>query len=169
VKSITDENQSLSMEADIGGGLVHERQISILKDSPKIVRINSGIIARNVGAGSGGFSRLVCLRIHPQFTLQNPADVFISFVSMNGSMHKILPVLGEKHHLDGNLRPNGEWMLVDKRAGTMLVNHFDHGQVNKCLIHWGDCSVNLELWSEERPVSDETPIMISHQYEVKLI
>ncbi|KMZ74917.1 alpha-glucosidase, family GH31 [Zostera marina] len=163
------ENQSLSMEADIGGGLILERQISILKDSPKIVQINSGIIARNVGAGSGGFSRLVCLRIHPQFTLQNPTAVFVSFISLNGSTHEILPVLGEKRLLDGNLRPNGKWMLVDKRAGTMLVNHFDPDQVNKCLIHWGACSVNLELWSEERPVSDNTPIMISHQYEVKLI
>lgn len=124
------ENQSLSMEADIGGGLILERQISILKDSPKIVQINSGIIARNVGAGSGGFSRfvnhkfhsitsnidilshlsscrLVCLRIHPQFTLQNPTAVFVSFISLNGSTHEILPVLGEKRLLDGNLRPNG--------------------------------------------------------------
>jgi alpha-glucosidase len=45
------------MEGDIGGGLVLKRQISILKDNPKIVQIDSSIQARSVGAGSGGFSR----------------------------------------------------------------------------------------------------------------
>lgn len=50
------EEESLCMEGDIGGGLVFQRQISIFKD-PKVLRIDSSIIARSVGAGSGGFSR----------------------------------------------------------------------------------------------------------------
>jgi hypothetical protein len=45
------------MEGDVGGGLVLERQISILKDNPKVFKIDSSIQARSVGAGSGGFSR----------------------------------------------------------------------------------------------------------------
>lgn len=46
------------LEGDIGGGLVIRRQILIPENDHKILRINSGIVARNVGAGSGGFSRL---------------------------------------------------------------------------------------------------------------
>jgi hypothetical protein len=53
-----EEEESLILEGNIGGGLVLRRQISILKDNPKILQIDSGIIARSVGAGSGGFSRL---------------------------------------------------------------------------------------------------------------
>lgn len=45
------------LEGDIGGGLVMKRQITIPKDNPKVLQIESCILARNVGAGSGGFSR----------------------------------------------------------------------------------------------------------------
>lgn len=51
--------ESLSLEGDIGGGLVLQRQIFIPENNLKVLRINSAIIARNVGAGSGGFSRSV--------------------------------------------------------------------------------------------------------------
>ncbi|XP_058103908.1 uncharacterized protein LOC131247949 isoform X2 [Magnolia sinica] len=51
------EEESLTLEGDIGGGLVLRRQIVIPKDNSKILQIDSGIIARSVGAGSGGFSR----------------------------------------------------------------------------------------------------------------
>jgi len=61
----------------------------------------------------------------------------------------------------------GEWKLVDKCAGLCLVNRFNLNEVNKCLVHWGSGTVNLELWSEVRPVSKETPLRISHEYEVK--
>lgn len=47
------------LEGDIGGGLVLQRLICIPKDDPMVLRINSSIIAHNVGAGSGGFSRFV--------------------------------------------------------------------------------------------------------------
>ncbi|KAK9276109.1 hypothetical protein L1049_005640 [Liquidambar formosana] len=60
----------------------------------------------------------------------------------------------------------GEWMLVDKCLGLGLVNRFNVNEVYKCLIHWGTGTVNLELWSEERPVSKQSPLMISHEYEV---
>lgn len=36
-----------------------ERYISLPKDNSKVFRIDSGIVARGVGAGSGGFSRSV--------------------------------------------------------------------------------------------------------------
>jgi hypothetical protein len=52
-------DESAFLEGDIGGGLVIQRQISILKGNPKILQIDSSIQARSVGPGSGGFSRRV--------------------------------------------------------------------------------------------------------------
>lgn len=60
----------------------------------------------------------------------------------------------------------GEWKLVDKCLGLALVNKFNIKEVYKSFIHWGTGTVNLELWSEQRPVSKQTPIRISHSYEV---
>lgn len=53
------ESESLRLEGDIGGGLVMERFISLPKENSKVFRIDSGIVARAVGAGSGGFSRSI--------------------------------------------------------------------------------------------------------------
>ncbi|XP_065877970.1 uncharacterized protein [Euphorbia lathyris] len=158
------EEESLELECDLGGGLVLRRRISIPEGDPKILRIDSGILARNVGAGSGGYSRLVCLRIHPTFTLLHPTESFISFVSIDGSKHEVWPESGEQFY-EGKLRPNGEWMVVDKCVGVGLVNRFEIKEVYKCYIHWGTGTVNLELWSEDRPVSKQSPLRISHSYE----
>lgn len=64
---------------------------------------------------------------------------------------------------------SGEWMLVDRCLGLGLVNRFNIDQVHKCMVHWGTGTVNLELWSEERPVSKDSPLKISHEYEVQKI
>ncbi|KAL7159773.1 hypothetical protein ABFS83_01G050300 [Erythranthe nasuta] len=162
------ELESLNLEGDIGGGLILERQIYVSKENPKIFGINSAIVARNVGAGSGGFSRLVCLRVHPMFNLLHPTESYVAFTAIDGSHHEIWPESGEQL-FEGNLRPNGEWMLVDKGLGLALVNLFDIGEVYKCLVHWGTGTVNLELWSEERPVAKECPLNIRHKYEVRAI
>ncbi|KAL6008262.1 hypothetical protein ACLOJK_033768 [Asimina triloba] len=187
------EDESLILEGDIGGGIIFQRQISIPRENPKVLRIDSGIIARSVGAGSGGFSRLVCLRVHPTFTLLHPTEVFIEFISIDGIRHEIWPDSGEQF-FEGDLRPNadigfrvfsvqsfrspsvfcitlgtGEWMLVDKALGMGLVNRFKVDEVYKCMIHWGTGTVNMELFSEDRPVSKESPLTISHEYEVKPI
>ncbi|XP_058086523.1 uncharacterized protein LOC131233753 [Magnolia sinica] len=160
--------ESLTLEGDIGGGLVFQRQISIPRENPKVLWIDSGIIARNVVAGSGGFSRLVCLRVHPTFDLLHPMEVFVAFVSINGAKHEIWPESCELY-FEEDLRPNGEWMLVDKCAGLSLVNRFNIDDVEKCMIHWGIGTVNMELFSKVRPVSIETPLTLSHGYEVRPI
>ncbi|XP_019182231.1 PREDICTED: uncharacterized protein LOC109177350 isoform X2 [Ipomoea nil] len=159
------EVKSLMLQGDIGGGLVLERQISLPKDTPKVLRIDSAIVSSKVGAGSGGFSRLVCLRVHPTFTLLHPTESYVSFTSVNGSKHEVRPESGEQI-FQGDLLPNGEWMFVDKCLGLALVNRFNVGQVYKCMVHWGCGTVNLELWSEDRPVSKESPLKVSHEYEV---
>ncbi|CBI29245.3 unnamed protein product, partial [Vitis vinifera] len=162
------EEESLKLEGEIDGGLVIERQISLPKDNSKVFRVDSGIIARNVGAGSGGYSRLVCLRVHPIFNLLHPTESFVLFVSIDGSKHEVWPEASEQSY-EGNLRPNGEWMLVDKCLRLALVNWFDITEVHKCLIHWGTRTVNLELWSEQRLVSKQSPLTISHEHEVRAI
>ncbi|XP_057872390.2 uncharacterized protein LOC131078661 isoform X2 [Cryptomeria japonica] len=159
------EEESLTLEGDIGGGLVLQREICVPKSRPKVARIESSIIARSVGAGSGGFSRLVCLRVHPIFVLIHPTEVCVKFTSVDGKECEIGSEMGEKM-LEANSRPNGEWMLVDKCQGLALVNRFDPNQVSKCLLHWGAGTCNLELWSEERPVSGDNPLSIYHEYEV---
>lgn len=160
------EEESLILQGDIGGGLIIERKISVPNDDPKVFQINSSILARNVGAGSGGYSRLVCLRVHPTFTLLHPTESHVSFVSMDGSKHDVWPASNDQIY-EGDLRPNGEWMLVDKCLGLALVNKFDVSEVYKCLVHWGTGTVNLELWSEDRPVSKQSPLRICHTYEVR--
>lgn len=52
------EEESVILEGDIGGGLVLRRQIYVPKNAANVIQIDSSIIARSVGAGSGGFSRL---------------------------------------------------------------------------------------------------------------
>jgi alpha-glucosidase len=163
-----DEEESLLLEGDIGGGLVLQRHITIPKDDPKVFRIDSSIIARQIGAGSGGFSRLVCLRVHPTFSLLHPTESFVSFTSIDGSKHEIGPESGEQVY-QGDRMPNGEWMLVDKCVGLGLINRFKTSEVCKCLIHWGTGDVNLELWSEDRPVSKQSPLEIHHEYEVRTV
>uniref|UniRef100_A0A803MCW7 Uncharacterized protein n=1 Tax=Chenopodium quinoa TaxID=63459 RepID=A0A803MCW7_CHEQI len=161
------EEEALLMEGDIGGGLIVERYISIPKTEPNAVQIESSIIGRNVGAGSGGFSRLVCLRVHPTFALMHPTESFVSFTAVDGSKHQIHPESDELSY-EGDQRPNGEWALVDKCLGVSLVSRFDIKEVYKCLIHWGTGTVNMELWSEQRPVSKQSPLSISHEYRVNM-
>ncbi|KAL2348795.1 hypothetical protein Fmac_002795 [Flemingia macrophylla] len=159
------EEESVVLEGDIGGGLILRRQIYVPKNAASVVQIDSSIVARSVGAGSAGFSRLVCLRVHPTFSLLHPSESSVSFTSIDGSTHEVFPDGGEQS-FEGNLIPNGEWRLNDKCLGLALVNRFNVSEVFKCLIHWDSGTVNLELWSESRPVSKQSPLGISHQYEV---
>lgn len=112
--------------------------------------------------------RLVVLRVHPMFTLLHPTESFVSFTSINGSKQEVWPESGEQT-FEGDDLPDGEWMLCDKCVGLGLINRFDTKEVYKCMVHWGTGTVNLELWSEERPVSKDSPLKISHQYEVRRI
>jgi hypothetical protein len=63
----------------------------------------------------------------------------------------------------------GVWTLTNSETGLAVVNHFNVEEVAICFVHWEATSVNLELWSQERPVSVDSPIKISHYYSVKQI
>ncbi|KAG0617198.1 hypothetical protein M758_5G172100 [Ceratodon purpureus] len=161
-----DGQEFLGLEGDIGGGLIMSRDILIAKDSPDKVKITSRIEARSVGAGSGGTSRLVRLRVHPLMKLVHPLASVIKYTSIDGAeyVHHANMEFGEIS-IEGTDRPKGQWRLEDTETGIALINRFDVNQVTMCLISWGPGSVTLELWSEERPVSTATPIVISHEYE----
>lgn len=162
------EENSILLEADLGGAVGFQRQISIRKDDPKVLQIDSSVLACRVGAGSGGFTRLVCLRVYPTFMVLHPAETFISFTSIAGMKHEIHPEDGDQIY-KGNLVPNGKWMLINKHLGLALVNRFSTKEVYKCSIQWGIGTVNMEISTEERPVSKQSPLRICHEYEVTAI
>ncbi|GLJ41801.1 hypothetical protein SUGI_0865140 [Cryptomeria japonica] len=63
-----EEEESLTLEGDIGGGLVLQREICVPKSRPKVVRIESTIIARNQGIERRGFKHIfLCLSISSTF------------------------------------------------------------------------------------------------------
>lgn len=104
----------LGMEGDIGGGLILARDILLPHDSLKTIRISSSIQARTVGAGSGGFSRLVRLRIHPMFKIVHPMESFIEYTAIDGKKHELRPKMdfGE-FSIEGSDRPNGKALCYD--------------------------------------------------------
>lgn len=157
-------NSSLMLEGNVDGGLTLLRNICILKDSPNLLQINSSLVAKSEFAGSGGFSRAACLRVHPTFELRHPMETFIMYKSVDGNAHTV-STESEELCLRGDERPNGEWMLMDKCANVSLVNRFNLEEVEQCLICWGPGTCNLELWSPERPISKASPISIQHTYE----
>eukprot|EP00850_Spirogloea_muscicola_P019887 SM000201S05943 [mRNA] locus=s201:234922:241590:- [translate_table: standard] len=157
-------DSSVTMEGDIGGGLVLLRTIQVPSDNLHRLCISSSIEARAIGAGAGGFSRPVCLRAHPSFKLPHTADAVVRFTAIDGSTHELRAEFGEAV-LKGTDRPNGEWMLVDHAEGAAIVSRFDVREVEACMVHWGGGYCNLELWSPERPVSKDTPLHVAHSYE----
>lgn len=60
----------------------------------------------------------------------------------------------------------GEWMLQDMETGLGVINRFNLDEVETCVIEWGSSLVTLELWTQERGVSKETPLVIAHEYEL---
>lgn len=53
--------------------------------------------------------RLVCLRVHPTFSLMHPTESFISFTSIDGTKQEVWPDSGEQLY-EGNNLPNGKYL-----------------------------------------------------------
>lgn len=85
------------------------RDILVAKNSPDKVNISSRIQARSVGAGAGGDSRVVRLRVHPLMKLVNPLHSVIKYTGINGKKysHEANMEFGEIK-IEEDLRPNGE-------------------------------------------------------------
>eukprot|EP00898_Chlorokybus_atmophyticus_P002558 jgi/Chlat1/3302/Chrsp22S03466 len=167
---LPNNRRYLAMEAELSGGLVFARKYDLGGNlGPNTLRITSSIEARSVGAGSAGASRPVCLRVHPTFQCATETSGAIEFVALDGSEVTITSTSGGDGNdivLTGDSRPNGVWKLIDTERGYTLTNRFDVTQVNKCMLHWSGDTVSLELWSEERPCTASTPLVIAHEYQV---
>jgi hypothetical protein len=53
----------------------------------------------------------------------------------------------------GTSQPDGEWRIVNQRAGFTLTNRFTKAQVERCFVRWGAKNQNvvgLVLWSGKR-------------------
>jgi len=57
------------------------------------------------------FCRLVCLRVHPTFSVLHPSESFVSFTSMDGSKHEVFPD-GMEQFFEGDLIPNGNVRFI---------------------------------------------------------
>ncbi|KAI5082036.1 hypothetical protein GOP47_0001779 [Adiantum capillus-veneris] len=159
-----DAQESLVMTGDIGGGLELQRSLALLGGSQNSIHISSCIRANSNMIGSGGFSRVVFLRVHPTFHIRHPDKTFVSFIAVNGNPQSIHR-RPEELLLHGDELPNGEWMLVDKHTNIALVNKFRLEDVKGCLISWRDETCTLELHTSQRPVSKTSLLSIHHIYE----
>ena len=164
----------VSLEAPIGHGLLFRRLLTLQLNA--ILHVASSIHAENVGAGSGGFSKPVRIRVHPAFDLGSPLPSVdarhlapsVEWTDISGErVVAYAPPHGENEiQLTGDCRPSGEWLLRSG-AGWNCVNTFQIEQVEVCFLHWrqpDNLSVNLELWGAERPINATAPLQLEHSY-----
>ncbi|CAI5492219.1 unnamed protein product [Closterium sp. Naga37s-1] len=183
--TLSQEQQASSLSAGLDAAMVDgptmmdgppsvdaaDDATSALPSTPNQLHVTSAIIAAAIGAGSGGFSRLACLRVHPSFRVVHSfssAAPHVRFTSIKGTEEVVKPDVQELW-LRGDDRPNGEWSLVDPGTGRTVVNRFNPSQVQACFVYWGSGFCNLELVSEERPVSVETPLIVNHSYSIETV
>jgi hypothetical protein len=108
-----DDQESVWLEGDIGGGLVLARNFVVPKDHQNTVKISSSIQARTVGAGSGGFSRLIQLRVFPMFKIVHPLESLIKYTAIDGTQHEVRAGMEfYETSLTGSARPNGECYIA---------------------------------------------------------
>ncbi|CAI5948620.1 unnamed protein product [Closterium sp. NIES-64] len=183
--TLSQEQQASSLSAGLDAAMVDgptmmdgppsvdaaDDATSALPSTPNQLHVTTAIIAAAIGAGSGGFSRLACLRVHPSFRVVHSfssAAPHVRFTSIKGTEEVVKPDVQELW-LRGDDRPNGEWALVDPGTGRTVVNRFNPSQVQACFVYWGSAFCNLELVSEERPVSVETPLIVNHSYSIETV
>jgi hypothetical protein len=127
-----DGEELLAMEGDIGGGLILVRDISVSKDSPDAMNITSRIEARSVGASSGGFSRLVKLRIRPLIRLDRPLKSLVKYTTIDGKKHVLRGDEGfGDTTISGSDRPNGEH---PDNSPSILAFHHAPSAATTCIL-----------------------------------
>jgi hypothetical protein len=69
----------------------------------------------------------------------------------------------------GTSRPDGEWRMVNRRAGFMLTNRFTKAQVERCFVRWGAKNQNvvgMVLWSEKRRLEPGESMRLDADYDI---
>jgi hypothetical protein len=99
-------------------------------------------------------------------------DVSVAFSSQDGkTIEKKLidpelePVGADTYA--GTSQPDGEWRIVNRRAGLTLVNRFTKAQVERCFVRWGAKNQNvvgLVLWSAKRRLEPGESMRLDADY-----
>lgn len=103
----------MSLEGDIGGGLILVWDVFVVKNNFDIVSINFRIEVRLVGVGLGGFLRLVCFWVYLLMKLVNFLDFVIKFIDINGDYYEFWVIMEFGEYIyEGIYRLNGELVFI---------------------------------------------------------
>ena len=101
-------------------------------------------------------------------------DVSIAFSGQDGKalekkliVRELEPVGSETY--TGTGQPDGEWRMVNPRAGLTLTNRFTKAQVERCYVRWAaknQNAVGLVLWSGKRRLGPGESMRLDADYEV---
>jgi hypothetical protein len=101
-------------------------------------------------------------------------DVSIAFSGQDGKalekkliVRELEPVGSETY--TGTGQPDGEWRMVNPRAGLTLTNRFTKAQVARCFVRWvakNQNVVGFVLWSEKRRLEPGENMRLDADYEV---
>ena len=99
-------------------------------------------------------------------------DVSMAFTGQDGKVidkklidPELEPVGADTY--TGPSRPDGEWKMVNQRAGLTLVNRFAKAQVERCYARWvakNQNVVGLVLWSEKRSLAPGESMQLDADY-----
>jgi hypothetical protein len=163
----------LALTGTCAKGLKLNRTIQILADGASV---HTETHAQNVGNAA------IEVALQSRFTAnptKGPApeemdDVSIAFSGQDGkTIEKKLidpelePAGSETY--TGQSRPDGEWRMVNPRAGLMLTNRFTKAQVERCFARWGVKNQNvvgLILWSEKRRLEPGESMQLDADYSI---
>jgi hypothetical protein len=101
-------------------------------------------------------------------------DVGVTFTTQDGKViekkliePELEPVGGETYN--GSGQPDGEWRIVNPKAGLMLTNRFKKEQVARCFLRWVAKNQNLVsfvLWSQKQRLEPGESMRLDADYEL---
>ena len=161
-----ESKQRIVLEAKLGNGLTLTRRIELPAG-------RRGLEIMSTLTNSAEQTRKACLRIHPEFAVDSPADILLAFKRSDGSLSK-RPLLDGGSSSDivdltlaGSDRPCGEWGFLDKKRGLGVINRFEKAELSCYLCCSApDKHINLELWSAEKDLKPGENIEIHQSYDI---
>ena len=156
VDASSTSNQ-LALTGTCANGLRMKRTIQILADGAVVHTEN---LVQNAGNAATDVVLQSRFDANPTkgMASEEMDDVAVAFSGQDGkTIEKKLidpelePVGADTY--TGTSQPDGEWRIVNRRAGLTLVNRFTKAQVERCFARWGAKNQNvvgLVLWSGKR-------------------
>jgi hypothetical protein len=131
---VEKESRRVRLWADLPNGLRMEKTFELSPDS-NLLTIRSGLMNPSEGEIPA------CLRVHPKFQLGPTEQVTVEFTALDGEVRGI-PLTTEpgtpREHLllEGERRPNGEWVAKNPTLGLEVRQSFDPEEVEEALLDW---------------------------------